>query len=57
MRGKRMTVIVSTDEFRPWREAGAQFATLHQKAFETIGDAAPEDDTRMRHAVVNSETE
>ncbi len=47
MRGKAMTVIVSTDEFRPWREAGAQFATLHQKTFETIGDTAPEDDTQM----------
>jgi putative ABC transport system ATP-binding protein len=50
LRGKAMTIIVSTDEFRPWREAGAQFATLHQKTFETIGDAAPEDDTQMRHA-------
>jgi ABC-type transporter Mla maintaining outer membrane lipid asymmetry ATPase subunit MlaF len=57
MRGKAMTVVVSTDEFRPWREAGAQFATLHEKVFETIGDSAPEDDTQMRHAVANTQAE
>jgi ABC-type transporter Mla maintaining outer membrane lipid asymmetry ATPase subunit MlaF len=47
MRGKAMTVIVSTDEFRPWREAGAQFAILDQKTFELIGDTPPGDDTQM----------
>ncbi|HEY0551741.1 MAG TPA: hypothetical protein VGF13_19200, partial [Verrucomicrobiae bacterium] len=54
LRGKAMTVIVSTDEFRPWREAGAQFATLHQQAFETIGGTAPEDDTRMTLRAANT---
>lgn len=43
MSGKQMTVIVSTDEFRPWREAGAQFATLHGGKFEVVGDTAPEE--------------
>lgn len=57
LRGKAMTVIVSTDEFRPWREVGAQFATLHQKVFETIGETAPEDDIQMRHAVENAPVE
>jgi ABC-type transporter Mla maintaining outer membrane lipid asymmetry ATPase subunit MlaF len=47
MSGKPMTVIVSTDEFRPWRSSGAQFATLHERKFETIGTSAPEDDIRM----------
>jgi ABC-type transporter Mla maintaining outer membrane lipid asymmetry ATPase subunit MlaF len=55
MRGKSMTVVVSTDEFRPWRDAGAQFATLDQKKFDVIGDTAPEDDTRMaRRAVLSA---
>ena len=57
MRGKPMTVIASTDEFRPWRDAGAQFTTLHEKVFEAIGEIAPEDDTRMRHAVMNAPAE
>ena len=57
MRGEAMTIIVSTDEFRPWRDAGAQFATLHQKAFETIGETAPEDDTRMRHVAASVSAE
>jgi hypothetical protein len=32
--GKPMTVIASTDEFRPFRSAGAQFAMLHERTFE-----------------------
>lgn len=50
MSGKPMTIVASTDEFRPWRNAGAQFATLHERKFETLGTAAPEDDTRMTRA-------
>jgi ABC-type transporter Mla maintaining outer membrane lipid asymmetry ATPase subunit MlaF len=45
MGGKTMTVVVSTDEFRPWRESAAQFATLEEKKFALNGDTAPEDDT------------
>src|SRR6185295_18649359 len=46
MRGKPMTIIATTDEFRPWRKSGAQFAILHERKFESAGAAAPEDDER-----------
>ena len=51
MSGKPMTIVASTDEFRPWRTSGAQFATLHNRKFEAIGDVAPEDDIRMTRVV------
>ena len=46
--GRNMTVIATTDEFRPWQEAGAllngaQFATLAQGKFTVTG--APMDET------------
>jgi ABC-type transporter Mla maintaining outer membrane lipid asymmetry ATPase subunit MlaF len=47
MSGKPMTIVGSTDEFRPWRNAGAQFATLHERKFEVTGDTPPDDDVRM----------
>jgi ABC-type transporter Mla maintaining outer membrane lipid asymmetry ATPase subunit MlaF len=43
MRGKPMTIVAFTDEFRPWRNSGARFATLHEKKFEMAGETAPED--------------
>jgi len=52
MSGKPMTIVASTDEFRTWRKSGAQFATLHERKFEILGDTAPEDDTRMTRAEV-----
>jgi ABC-type transporter Mla maintaining outer membrane lipid asymmetry ATPase subunit MlaF len=51
MSGKPMTIVASTDEFRPWRNSGAQFATLHNRKFEAIGEVAPEDDIRMARVV------
>ena len=45
--GKPATVIASTDEFYPWRNSGAQFATLHRKAFATAGSELPRDDAFM----------
>jgi energy-coupling factor transporter ATP-binding protein EcfA2 len=51
MRGEAMTVIVSTDEFRPWREAGAQFASLDARKFVVAGTGAPEDDLRPTRVV------
>jgi ABC-type transporter Mla maintaining outer membrane lipid asymmetry ATPase subunit MlaF len=47
VRGKSMTIVASADEFRPWRNSGAQFATVHEKKFEVCGKVAPEDDERM----------
>jgi ABC-type transporter Mla maintaining outer membrane lipid asymmetry ATPase subunit MlaF len=47
MSGKPMTIVASTDEFRPWRNSGAQFALLQGKKLQLAGDAAPEDDERM----------
>ncbi|HMJ91859.1 MAG TPA: ATP-binding cassette domain-containing protein [Candidatus Acidoferrum sp.] len=44
MAGKPMTIVASTDEFRPWRRSGAQFAELHGKQFFTRGTVAPEDE-------------
>jgi len=52
MSGKPMTVVTSTDEFRPWREAGAQFATLHGRKFEVAGAAVPADDAGGAMAAV-----
>lgn len=56
LRGKPMTVVASTDEFRPWRNSGAQFATLHEQRFEIIGDVAPEDDVRMARVIAEEKT-
>ena len=44
LRGEAMTVILTTDEFRPWREAGAQFAQVEARKFAVIGDRAPEEE-------------
>ena len=49
MRGQPMTVIASTDEFRPWRESGAQFAVLHGGTLRVAGDGASLDDVTMAH--------
>jgi putative ABC transport system ATP-binding protein len=46
MSGRPMTVILSTDEFRPWRGTGAQFVTLGSRKFAVSGNNAPEDDER-----------
>jgi ABC-type transporter Mla maintaining outer membrane lipid asymmetry ATPase subunit MlaF len=47
MSNKPMTIVASTDEFRPWRNSGAQFVVLHGRKFMPVGEAAPEDDIRM----------
>ena len=43
MAGRRLTVVASTDEFRPWVETGAQFAELRGRKFSVVGATAPED--------------
>jgi ABC-type transporter Mla maintaining outer membrane lipid asymmetry ATPase subunit MlaF len=45
MRGRPLTIVASTDEFRPWRQAGAQFAVLREQRFEVAGESMPEDDS------------
>ncbi len=35
--GQPMTLIASTDDFRPWRHAGRKFAVLDEKKFSTLG--------------------
>jgi putative ABC transport system ATP-binding protein len=52
MRGEAMTVILSTDEFRPWRETGAKFATLDAQKFVVTGENAPEDELRLPRVAV-----
>ena len=52
MRGEAMTVILSTDEFRPWHEAGAKFALLDSRQFVVKDETAPEDDLRLLRVAV-----
>jgi ABC-type transporter Mla maintaining outer membrane lipid asymmetry ATPase subunit MlaF len=47
MSNKPKTLVASTDEFRPWRNSGAQFVVLHGRKFMPVGESAPEDDIRM----------
>ncbi len=57
MSGRAMTIVASTDEFRPWRQSGAQFAMLHEGKFEVFGDVAPEDDIHMTRFTAGAEKE
>ena len=45
--GRPMTIIISVDEFDPWHESGAQFATLHDGQFTVAGERAPADPRPM----------
>ena len=51
MRGKPMTIILTTDEFYPWREMVGNFATLESGKFVLAGNSAPEDQLRLRRVV------
>lgn len=46
LRGSGMTVVVTADEFRPWRNSGARFATTGERQLVVAGSSAPEDDFR-----------
>lgn len=52
LRGEAMTVILTTDEFRPWRDSGAQFAQLQARKFVVTGDRAPEDELPLPRVAV-----
>lgn len=47
MSGKRMTVIATTDEFRPWRNVADHYATLLEREFQAVGERAPEDEQAL----------
>jgi ABC-type transporter Mla maintaining outer membrane lipid asymmetry ATPase subunit MlaF len=55
MSGKPMTIVLSTDEFWPWRNLEAQFATLHERRFETAGKTAPEEESQFARAAEGEE--
>jgi len=57
MSGQPMTIVASTDEFRPWRNSGAQFAALHERQFEIAGSIAPEDDVPTMRAAAAAVSE
>jgi cell division transport system ATP-binding protein len=46
MRGRPLTIVASTDEFRPWRDSGARFVMLRDQRFEIAGETIPGDDDR-----------
>ena len=54
--GKPMTIIASTDEFRPWRHSQAQFASLREQSFQLHDGAPPEDETRMARVATGEGT-
>jgi ABC-type transporter Mla maintaining outer membrane lipid asymmetry ATPase subunit MlaF len=35
---KRITLVVTTDDFRPWRRQGTHFALVHDKKWSILGD-------------------
>jgi ABC-type transporter Mla maintaining outer membrane lipid asymmetry ATPase subunit MlaF len=37
---RRMTLIVTTDDFRPWRDQGTHFALVHAKQWSLVGGRA-----------------
>jgi ABC-type transporter Mla maintaining outer membrane lipid asymmetry ATPase subunit MlaF len=50
LRGEPVTVIASTDEFRPWRGTGAKFALAESGRLTVAGDTAPEDEWPLPQA-------
>lgn len=34
---RKMTIVVTTDDFRPWRDQGSHFALVHEKQWSIIG--------------------
>lgn len=38
--GRSLTLVVTTDDLRPWRGAGKRFGVLHEKRFVPLGDWA-----------------
>ena len=37
MHGRPMTLVVTADDLRPWRQARRKFALLHEKRFIPLG--------------------
>ena len=34
---RKMTIVVTTDDFRPWRDQGSRFALVNDKQWSIIG--------------------
>lgn len=49
MSGRPATIIATSDEFRPWRNSGAQFASVQDGKFSVSGAEAPDDDVPLAH--------
>ena len=47
MSGRRVTIVATSDEFRPWRNCGAQFASVREGKFSVSGAEAPDDDAQL----------
>ena len=47
LRGEAVTIILSGDEFRPWRGVTAKFARADAGKFVVTGDTAPEDEWHL----------
>ena len=37
--GRKMTLVVATDDFRPWKDQGRQFALIKDKSWHGLGGA------------------
>ena len=44
MSGRPVTIVATSNEFRPWRNSGAQFASVQDGKFSVSGAEAPDDD-------------
>lgn len=44
LRGRPTTIIATTDEFRPWRNCGAQFAAVQERKLVVTGAEVPDDE-------------
>jgi ABC-type transporter Mla maintaining outer membrane lipid asymmetry ATPase subunit MlaF len=49
--GKKLTIIVCTDEFWPWRASGARFATMEDRQFTIVGDKPPPDHPHLTETI------
>jgi len=47
--GRPVTIIATSDEFRPWRNSGGQFASVQDGKFSVSGAEAPDDDAPLAH--------
>ncbi len=51
MRGRPTTIVATADEFRPWAEVKAHFASLNARQFTVTGETMPSDDVPLSPVV------